>query len=199
MRTFLILLVVVFVVATAGVAYLQRQQMERIPAVTPAIGQAAIGGSFTLTDQHGKTVSSRDFSSRYRLIFFGFTHCPDICPTALGTITAAREELGEKKEKLVPIFITVDPERDTPEVMKEYASHFDKELVALTGKENAIKKVEDDYKVYATRNQGAKGEPYTVSHSGYMYLMDKDGIYLTHFPADISAKKLAAALKGFVK
>lgn len=199
MRNFFILLVVVFVVATAAVAYWQQQRIHQIPQPSAAAGTATIGGSFALTDQHGKTVTDKDFAGRYMLVFFGFTHCPDICPTALGTITAARSKLGEQqKSRLVPIFITVDPSRDTPEVMKEFASHFDKDLVALTGSEADTKKAEDAYKVYATNSKGKDGES-TINHSGYIYLMDKQGNYLTHFSSDVPETTLAEALKGAVK
>ncbi len=163
---------------------------------TSGSGEAMIGEDFTLTNQEGVSVSSTGFRGRYMLVFFGFTNCPDICPTALQNITQAMVMLGPDAEKVVPVFITVDPERDTSQVIKEYVSSFHPSTVGLTGNEAKIREVLKSYKVYARKNTVGEADDtqdYMMDHSGYIYLMDKDGKYVTHFahdalPADVAEK-----------
>lgn len=158
-----------------------------------ASGEAAIGGAFALTDQHGKTVKDADFHGRFMLVYFGFTHCPDICPTALAAMTRALDALGDDAKRVVPIFITVDPERDNVAAMKKYAASFPR-LVALTGDKKHIEAVEAAYKVYAAK-VNTKGKDYAVDHSGFIYLMDGEGKYLRHFPSDVADNDLSGALR----
>lgn len=159
-------------------------------------GEALIGGAFTLTDSMGKAVTEKALLDKHSLVFFGFTNCPDICPTALLTITNALNQLGDKAAAIQPVFITVDPERDTPQVMAEYKTHFHPSLLALTGTQEQTRVAQDAYKVYASKSPptGGGGEEYTVDHSGYIYLMNPKGQYLAHFAHSISDAELAASL-----
>ena len=145
------------------------------------VGGADIGGEFTLTDQRGETVRDADFRGNFMLIYFGYTNCPDICVPALQNMSGALDELGEEGERIVPIFITVDPERDTVALLAEYAENFHPRLVALTGGSDTIADVVSKYRVYAKlavadESSGEhEHDDYLVEHSGFVYLMDPDG------------------------
>jgi protein SCO1/2 len=199
MRTQLILVTVVaFVLGAAiAVAMFPDAAGRWLAPVPPTSGTAAIGGPFTLTDHHGKRVADTDFGGRYRLMFFGFTHCPDVCPTALQAVTAALAKLGPGADAVTPIFVSVDPTRDTPEALAAYLSSFDPRIVGLTGSEAEIAAVAKAYRVYAKKVADAgSADGYTIDHSALLYLFDRQGAYLTHFshgsdPDDI-AKALAA-------
>jgi len=159
----------------------------------------AIGGPFSLTDQTGKTVTERDFQGRYMLIFFGYTYCPDVCPTTLSTVAGALDKLGPAfAAKLVPIFITIDPERDTPAVMKTYVEAFSPAIQGLTGSPDDIAKVARAFKVYAAKVKGDSPEHYTMDHSAILYLMGPDGRFIAHFTHGISAEDLMAGLKKYI-
>jgi protein SCO1/2 len=162
------------------------------PQVT---GKVLIGGPFSLIDQTGKRVTEQDFRGRKMLVFFGFTNCPDVCPGGLQVISAALDRLGSKADGVVPLFITVDPERDTPDVMAGYAKSFHRRLVALTGSVDEVKAAASAYRVYYKKVEG-KDWPngYTVDHSSIIYLMNESGDYIGHFPYPIAADKLAADL-----
>lgn len=163
---------------------------------TSAAGEALIGGHFELVNAQGFTMTEKNFSGKYMLIFFGFTHCPDVCPTSLMVIKNALDMLTpEANAKITPIFVTLDPERDTPKVIGEYAQHFDDKLVALTGSPAQIKQAADAYKVYYAKVPNKKSPAnYMMDHSGFIYLMGPDGKYITHFPYNITAEKLHTAL-----
>jgi len=163
-------------------------------------GTVAIGGPFTLVDSKGHTVTDASLKGRYSLIFFGFTHCPDICPLTLQVITQALEAAGPAAEAVQPVFITLDPERDTPEAMAAYVGNFHPRLMALTGTPEQVREAAQSYKVYAAKVPVKDGEgkdtgEYTVSHTGYVYLMDKAGKYLAHFDKDAKAEDIAARLR----
>ncbi len=169
--------------------------------------QAQIGGAFTLTDQRGQTVKDMDFRGRLMLVYFGFTNCPDQCPLALGTITQALEKLGGDSAQVAPIFITVDPTRDTPERLKEYLGNFSPMLIGLTGTDAQIAAATKTYKAYYSAPVLQHDEhghadhaehAYNVDHSGFFYLMGRDGAYLTHFSADITAEQLSTAIKTYL-
>lgn len=157
--------------------------------------EALIGGAFALTDAEGKRRTDDEFRGKHMLVFFGFTNCPDFCPTVLVTISQALEKLGGKAEKLAPIFITVDPERDTPAQLKNYAPNFDKRIMMLTGSAAEIAAVAGAYRVYYAKRPLEKAGEYTMDHSVYIYLMGADGKYLTHFRHAISPGDLAEALR----
>src|SRR6478736_8881071 len=158
-------------------------------------GAALIGGPFSLVGADGKTLTDRDFRGRSMLVFFGFTHCPDICPAEMQVIAQALAHLGDKAKKMVPVFITVDPERDTPQAMAEYVKSFGPNFVGLTGSIEAIAAAAKAYRVAYSKIE-TKDSPgdYTVDHSALVYLMDPDGKYVTHFYYGIRAEKLVEKL-----
>jgi len=156
-------------------------------------GSLAIGGPFTLVDQNGSTRRPEDFRGTLMLIYFGYTYCPDVCPTELQTMSEALERLGDKAASVQPIFITVDPERDTPEQMKSYAENFDPRLVALTGSAAQIAEAAKAYKVFYEKAKQADGG-YAMDHSSIVFLMGRDGQYLAHFGPGTNAAAMADAI-----
>ena len=159
-------------------------------------GTALVGGPFSLVGADGKPVTDRDFRGRYMLIFFGFTHCPDICPAELQVIAQALEQLGDKAKNVVPIFITLDPERDTPEAMGNYVKSFGPNFVGLTGSPEAIAAAAKAYRVsYAKVENKESAADYRVDHSALVYLMDPEGRYVTHFSYGLSAEQMAEKLE----
>lgn len=163
-------------------------------------GEVAIGGNFTLVDGDGKTYQARDFRGKYMLVYFGFTHCPDICPTTLLMMSNALEQLGDEARDVVPIFITLDPERDTPKTVKTYARNFSETMLGLTGTLEQVKQAAHAYKVFFTKvrtEDSAAG--YMIDHSGFIYLMGKDGKYLTHFSHNMPMQALVSAIRKHVR
>lgn len=143
-----------------------------------------IGGDFILKDHNGEEFSSELMKGKLSLVYFGFTFCPDICPTSLQKLTNVLSTLDKYQIEVLPIFITVDPARDTPELLKEYLGHFHPKLIGLTGSEEKIKEVADLYKVfYAIAEEGdaSENDKYMIDHSSFVYLMDKHGKYMKHF------------------
>lgn len=163
-------------------------------------GTAAIGGPFTLVDQDGRTVTDKDFRGKWMLIYFGYTFCPDVCPTSLAAMAAALPQLGAAGDKVQPVFITVDPDRDTPKLLKDYVAAFHPRLIGLTGSPEQVQAAARAYKVYAKKAPVQGGEGYTMDHSSVVYLMDPEGKFATHFahgtlPADM-AKGIIAKVGG---
>ena len=162
-------------------------------------GKALVGGPFTLIDSAGKTVTDQDFRGRYMLIFFGFTHCPDICPAELQVMAAALDQLGDKAKKVVPIFITLDPERDTPEAVGAYVKNFSSNIVGLTGSMEAISATAKAYRVSFSKFQDKSGgDNYTIDHSALAYLMGTDGEYITHIPYGTSVAQMVDILNRYL-
>jgi cytochrome oxidase Cu insertion factor (SCO1/SenC/PrrC family) len=162
--------------------------------VQSSAGEALIGGPFTLTDQHGARVTEEDFAGRFMLVYFGYTFCPDICPTSLTVMAAAMDELPDAQaEQVVPILITVDPARDTVEQLAAYAPLFHPRLVALTGSEEEVRAAARAYRVYYHVPE-EDGDAYLVDHSTFVYLMGPDGSYRTHFGIDASPEAMAEAI-----
>jgi protein SCO1 len=180
--------------ALAGVAVLLLTTPKAGQQVESS-GAALIGGPFSLTDTDGKTVTDQDFRGRYMLVFFGFTHCPDICPAELQVIAQALDQLGDKAKKVVPIFITVDPGRDTPQAMAEYLKSFGPKFVGLTGSPEAIAAAAKAYRVVYSKvkNKDSSGN-YSIDHSALAYLMDPDGQYAIHFAYGTSAQEITEKL-----
>jgi protein SCO1/2 len=202
-RWFSVMAVALATIALVVVAFFAGQHYFGAPE--PGEGASdtaapAIGGPFTLTDQHGNTVTDADFRGRYMLVYFGFTYCPDVCPTALATITEAMSQLGDAADRIVPILITVDPERDTPEQLKMYANHFSPRLVALTGTPEQIADVARKYRIYYAKaaEQDADDDAYTMDHSAITYLMGPDGAYVRHFSHVTNADRMAEQLREIV-
>jgi protein SCO1/2 len=161
-------------------------------------GVASIGGPFSLVDQNGKTRTDADFRGKYMLVYFGYTFCPDICPTELQTMSEALDQLGSRAARIQPIFITVDPARDKVPVMKEYVRHFHPSFIGLTGTANEIAAAAKAYRVYYAKAANAEGgNDYLMDHSGFVYLMGPDGHYLTHFTPQTTPKQMAAAIARY--
>jgi protein SCO1/2 len=179
----------VLIVAVAGLLW-HRDGMQ----VQTSAGEALIGGPFTLTDQHGARVTEQDFAGRFMLVYFGYTFCPDICPTSLTVMAAALDALPDAQaEQVVPILITVDPARDTVEQLAAYAPLFHPRLVALTGSEDEVREAARAYRVYYHVPEEG-GDAYLVDHSTFVYLMGPDGSYRTHFGIDASPEAMAEAI-----
>jgi protein SCO1/2 len=161
--------------------------------VTGGVQAAAIGGPFRLTDQNGQPFSDQDLRGKSFLVFFGFTHCPDACPTTLLEISEIMRELGSDADRTAALFITVDPERDTPEALKDYLSSFDPHVRGLSGDSADVAAVAKAYRVYY-RKIPLDGGDYTMDHTAIVYLMDKEGRFVSPFnmrrTADIAAAEL---------
>lgn len=159
-----------------------------------------IGGAFELTDQTGKTRTDRDFRGQLLLVYFGFTYCPDICPTDLQQIGLAMDQLGADAGKVQPLFVTLDPQRDTVESLAQYVPLFHPRLVGLTGSSDAVQKAADAYRVFFKRvTTGPKPGDYTVDHSAFIYLMDRNGKYLTFFPPGTDADKIVSMVRASLR
>lgn len=165
------------------------------PTGAVTTGKALVGGPFTLTDASGKHVTEKDFAGRKMLVFFGFTSCPDVCPGGLQVIAAALEKLGAKADKVAPIFITLDAERDPPAKTGEYAKSFSPKLIGLSGTADEVKAAAQAYRVYFKKVPGTEPGNYTFDHSSIIYLMDESGQYITHYPYPITVDELAAKLE----
>lgn len=159
-------------------------------------GTPAIGGPFTLTDHNGKKVTDADLKGKPTLIYFGFTYCPDVCPTSLLLMQTAIEQLGKDADKHVNmVLITVDPERDTPAVLKDYVGNFGPTIMGLTGTPDEIAAAAKAYRVYYRKVEGKDGAPYLMDHSSIFYLLDKRGRFVKHFTHQSKAEDIAAAIK----
>lgn len=163
--------------------------------IKPAAAAVRIGGPFQLTDGDGRAVTDQSFRGKWMLVYFGYTHCPDACPTALQDIASALDRLGpEARGKVVPVFITVDPERDTPAVMKSYVSAFGPAFVALSGNKVATAQAAWEYRVYAAKHPTGDGD-YEMDHSTTIYVMDPQGHFVTNFTHETSPEQMASKLK----
>jgi protein SCO1/2 len=155
----------------------------------------AIGGPFALTDANGQRFTDKDLKGSYTLVYFGYTFCPDVCPTTLNQVAEALDRLGSKAERIRPVFITIDPARDTPAVMKQYVSAFSPRLVGLTGSDAEIGAVAKEYRVYYAPHRTGDGPgDYTMDHSSVLYLLGPDGRFIAPIRADDSAEQIAAQL-----
>src|SRR5947209_7755621 len=157
----------------------------------------AIGGPFRLTDQAGQTVTEQELQGKPTLIFFGFTHCPDVCPTSLFEISEVLRAMGKDAERVNAWFISVDPERDTRAAMKDYLSSFDPHLKGLTGSPEAVAKVISSYRVYAKKIPLKDGD-YTMDHTALIYLMDRDGKFVAPFNLKRTAEQAAQDLQRYL-
>ena len=157
--------------------------------------QAQIGGPFELVQGDGQTVTDRSFRGKYLLIYFGYTSCQDVCPVTLTSMTAALEILGRRADQIQPLFITVDPERDTPPVMQRYVSAFMPQLIGLTGSPEAVRRVADAYRLGGVvRHAGPDPSHYAVDHSSVVYLVGPDGRYIAPIRADQAGPAMAVAI-----
>jgi protein SCO1 len=158
--------------------------------------QLGIGGPFTLEDGSGNRVSDKDFRGRYMLVYFGYTFCPDVCPTTLGAVADAMDKLGPAASRIQPLFITVDPKRDTPPVVRQYAAAFGPRIIGLTGTPEEIAAVAKAYRVYYAEHRTGNGpDDYSMDHSSVLYLMNPNGGFVAPVRADLSGDEIAANLK----
>ncbi|WP_334128014.1 SCO family protein [Sneathiella sp.] len=162
---------------------------------TLVVGVPQIGGSFSLLNHEGVRVTDEDYKGKLALVFFGFTHCPDVCPTELQTISVAMEALGEDAAEVVPLFITVDPERDTVPLMAEFVEAFHPSVVGLTGTPEEIGEVMKKYRVYAQKRDEQDKEYYLVDHSAYTYLMGRDGELITVFSFGVTPEEMTRKIR----
>jgi len=154
----------------------------------------AIGGAFTLIDQDGRTVTDRDLRGKWLLVYFGYTHCPDACPTALNAIALALRALGPARNEVQPVFVTVDPARDTPAALREYVKAFDAPILALTGSEAAVAQAARAYRVFYARHDLPGGD-YEMDHSSIIYVMDRQGRFVASLGGETAPQQIAEALK----
>ena len=166
-------------------------------APTPIAMPSAVGGPFKLTDQDGKPITDADMKGHPFLVFFGFTHCPDVCPTTLFDVSEVFRSLGPDAKDVRALFVTVDPERDTPAVMKDYLSSFDPRIVGVTGDDASIKAAEKAYRVYA-KKVPLDGGGYTMDHTAIVYLMNKDGHFVAPFSLKRRPEDAAADLRRYL-
>jgi protein SCO1 len=176
--------------------------MALVAIVLPALAAPSptiVGGPFTLVASDGTTVTDQTFRGKWLLVYFGYTFCPNTCPTTLLEIATALEKLGADAIKVQPLFITVDPQRDTPDVMAQYTQSFDARIVGLTGTPRQIAAIAQEYGVYYARQQTGPGaEDYVVDHSTYVYLMDSQGKFVRGFDADTPGALIAAAVRDLM-
>ncbi|HYI40224.1 MAG TPA: SCO family protein [Allosphingosinicella sp.] len=169
----------------------------------PPLKGAAIGGPFSLTNQDGRPVTERDFAGKYRILYFGFTHCPDVCPTDLAVIGQAlrrfEKEHSARAARVAPIFVSVDPERDTPAVLKEYVSAFHPRLIGLTGTPQQVAEMIKRYGAYGAKEDPAPAGGYNVNHSRLAELIGPDGKPIALLPYEKGADAVAAELERWVK
>ena len=178
-------------------------QLGDSEGTVPPGTEAQIGGVFSLLNQWNEPVNNASYADRYKLIFFGFTHCPDVCPTTLSRMTQALSQLGPLNDKLYPLFITVDPERDTPARLQEYAKAFDPRIIYLTGSADEIAKVLKAWKAsrakIATEKGEASDENYSMSHSSVLYLMTPDDRLVESYNWDIRPDKMVQSISEWLK
>ncbi|MEZ5933105.1 MAG: SCO family protein [Alphaproteobacteria bacterium] len=157
---------------------------------------ALIKSDFELVDQTGSPIADEDFKGSWQLVFFGFTYCPDICPTTLDTVSAVMEALGSDADSVAPLFITVDPERDTPDVMADYVANFDSRIIGLTGSPEQIKAAAQAFRVYYNKAENTDApDDYSMDHSAFLYLMGPNGEYVSHFSHNDDVEKIVAGIR----
>ncbi|KAI1099588.1 SCO1 protein, partial [Jackrogersella minutella] len=195
-----------FVLAAAGLAWYfehekERMQRKRTAEATKGVGKPKVGGAFELVDQDGRAFSSAELRGRYSLVYFGFTHCPDICPEELDKMARMFDLVEEKAPgKLTPVFVTCDPERDDPKILKAYLSEFHPRFLGLTGTYDQIKDVCKAYRVYFSTPRDVKpGQDYLVDHSIYFYLMDPEGDFVEALGRQHSPDQAAALILDHMK
>ena len=199
-RSFVLVIVGGFLLGVLiGLGALILNSGNQQPGRVVTSGKALVGGPFELVGKGGKVVTDKDFHGRNMLVFFGFTRCPDICPAELQVMAAALDDLGDKADKVVPVFITLDPERDTPDSVAAYVENFGPSFVGLSGSPEAIKSAAKAYRVaYQKYQDESMGDNYSIDHSALAYFMGPDGEFLTHVPYGTPPKKMAEILGRYL-
>ncbi|NQV83585.1 MAG: SCO family protein [Rhodospirillales bacterium] len=194
-RTLILSLIAVLAISAAATWNLVHTVKEA-SAPPPVV----IGGPFRLVDHNAKPVTDADFRNRYMLIFFGYTYCPDVCPTAMLTVGGALDILGKEASKVQPLFISVDPERDTPDVLNSFLKNFHPSIIGLTGSPEQVTAATKAYRVYSAKvkeDSDAEGE-YLMNHTAGLYLMDPDGKFITMFSHNTTPEALAAKIRKYL-
>src|ERR1700730_12557407 len=196
-RAFLILSTMAGLLVAAPAPQAQDRSERSAAELMDAVmwGKEPIGGPFDLVDHAGNRRTDADFRGKFLLVYFGFTYCPDVCPTDLLAIGLTLDRLGAGAEAVQPLFITVDPERDTPEHLAKYVPFFHPRLIGLTGNADQIRKVASAYRAYFAKVAISSSAEYTVDHSSFIYLMDRNGQYLGFFPPGTSAERMAEVIR----
>ncbi|MEZ5757780.1 MAG: SCO family protein [Emcibacteraceae bacterium] len=195
-KVFIRLFIIVALTLIAILAWFSFMKTDRTPTAVEN-SRALIGGPFELVNHLGKPVTEKDFLGKYMLVYFGYTYCPDVCPMDLQIMADALRYLTpEQLDQINPVFVTVDPERDTVETMAEYVTFFHEKLIGLTGTVEQINKIKKAYRVYAAKADDSPD--YLVDHTAYTYLMDKDGIFLQHFNHGEDAEEMAAKIASYM-
>jgi protein SCO1/2 len=196
------LAVVLLLIASVAGWYLWKLGDQRTAQLVPAETSATVsepGGPFQLVDQNNNARSDANFRGKYMLIYFGYTYCPDVCPTTLAIMTAALKKMGQTGSSIVPIFVTIDPARDTPDVMKSYLAAFDPRFIGLTGTQEQITAAAKAYRIFYQKIPLEGGDGYTMNHSSIIYLMGPDGRYKTHFTDQDTPENMASALEKQIR
>jgi protein SCO1/2 len=200
-RTHILLVLAISAVIIGGgvlaISLVERSGNPPTTAQNTAAG-AAIGGPFTLVGADGKTVTDRDFRGKWMLVYFGYTFCPDVCPTTLNSIAQALVQLRAHADALAPIFITVDPTRDTPKVVGDYVKAFDPRILGLTGSEAQVATVAQEYHIYYAKQPGS-GKDYLIDHSSFLYLMNPQGKFVKVMPGSLSPGEMADTIRPFIE
>jgi len=182
-------------VACAWVAQAQERRTDAARLMNELMsGKVAVGAPFALRDAAGKTRALADFRGRLVLLYFGYTQCPDVCPTDLVVIGDALRRLGPRARDVQPVFVTLDPARDTPAVLREYASAFHPSFVALRGSEAETRRIATSYKVFYEKVPDGKGS-YAIDHAAFTFLLDREGNYVAFFPPGTRAERMVTMLK----
>ncbi len=176
-----------------GILWSEGSRVAQLGATVES-GTALVGGPFALVDQDGRKRTDADFRGRFMLVYFGYSFCPDVCPTTLAMMGNALDRLGPKRARVVPVFVTVDPQRDTPAVLKDYMKSFGKDFVGLTGDAVHIRQAARAYHVYVARHPLSGGQ-YAMDHSGVIYLMGPDGRFVIYYEDAIGPDGLADDLR----
>lgn len=184
----------IVIIALSVSAYLFRASTN-VSKALPEEGRVLIGGAFTLENTKGQEVRDTDFHGKLMLVYFGFTYCPDVCPAGLQTMSQVLKQLGGERDEVQPLFITLDPERDTKTQMASYMKHFDAGIIGLTGTKEQVDAVIAAYRVYANKVPGKNASDYMMDHSAFMYLMDREGNYITHFSPDSTVAAIVEAVE----
>lgn len=197
-RLIRLFITIIIGVAIAGAIAAYQVKNETAKTIKSSVVAKNFGGDFTLTNHLGENVTNKDFENDYRLIYFGFTYCPAICPTELQRISQILKKLGENGETIQPIFITVDPERDTVDVMKNYISLFDPRLIGLTGTVAQIENIKKAYKIYAAKVQEDGMNDYTVDHSSFIYFMGPNDTLIRIFKTGDTVEDMTNIIHRYI-
>jgi protein SCO1/2 len=196
--------IVAALIAIATAAIIAWYQLTQVAVMPGQDGRAGfqplveVGGPFELVDHTGKAVTDANYRGEFLLVFFGYTYCPDICPTELQNVALALDELGDKAGSVRPLFITIDPERDTVEYISQYVAHFHPRLVGLTGTTEQIERAARLYRVFYAKVEDPQATEYLMDHSSFVYLMGRGGEFLTMFPHGIDPSRMAETIGAYV-